>query len=314
MTACAVSGAALSETRVSGAYLAADAITVNMLQLTEAPKGHVTGILTILRLGKDGRTSSERGTVSGTVADNTIVLAVKFDPIGLTTVRVAGQADGNAVRLQAVSDKGEVINWTMVRSSIADFEVAAQRLRMRAQELSVAANLSKQIEIADKNLRAVEAWIVQATGSIQKLPGVKAQYRALSERMTALVKRTQVTTDDVARGQLSVAVSQGEIAGDQADIKGRLVWDRLERSGRDFEKMFQSYRVSCATADDLKARGAPPVSVHRWNTICQGISQSEQRFAPVFQRVLLEFIELKRFHAEEKRKRTHLVQETSRYE
>lgn len=302
-----------AQATISGTYVARGANYAEMLQLTETG-GQVNGILSDVTLRPDGHIDSEQGSVTGTVADNTITLTLHAGPLGLFPSSVAGTVNTDTIELQQLGSNGNVSEWKFVRGSTSTFQEAAAPLKARGQAIVFSANLVKETNRAEQNVRAVEAWITAANTHLQRIPGAKGQIQKLSGQMQSLVARERTTRGDVARSQLSVAVSQGDVTGDQVDIQVDQVWDQVTAGGQQIGRIFQSYHLGCGEPEALEARGATPPVVQHWESACGSLMSSQAKFDPVFKRVLQERAELKTFQAGEKQKRSVLVQQASQLE
>lgn len=306
--------AAGAQASVSGTYVARGPNYVDMLQLTETTGGQINGVLSEVALRPDGHVDSEQGPVTGTVGDDAITLTLHVGPLGLFPSSAAGTVEGDTIELQQLGSSGNVSRWKFERGSVSVFQDAADPLKARGRAIVFSSNLVKETNRAEQNVRFITAWITDASTHLQRIPNARALIQKISGQMQALVERERTTRGDVARSQVSVAVSQGEVAGDQADMQVDQVWDQVTAGGQQAAQIFQSYHRGCGTPESLEASGAAHPVVLRWEEACGSLMSSETTFEPVFKRVLQERAELKTFQASEKQKRSLLVQQATRLE
>jgi len=302
-----VGTAAQSESRISGTYVTRAANGVDMLQLTEGPGGQVSGVMSTVGLSPSGRIESYQVPVSGTIGDGTIILTLHGGPLSTFPNSVAGTIRGDTIELQALGSDGTLDGESFLRSDASAFQEAAQQLKARGDVMKLSANLTKDTTTAGQSIRAIEAWMADATARLQHIASVKDRYHAISRQMQSLVERERITKDSLARSDLHLAVIDGQLAGDDADAQVNQVWDRLFTAGQKIAQLYQQYHRGCATGEELRAKGAAPEIVQRWESACGAFMAEEVKFDPVYSKVSQERASLKAFQAEEKQKRDLLL-------
>jgi hypothetical protein len=90
-----------------------------------------------------------------------------------------------------------------------------------------------------ETVEKAENWISNAELHAQRIPRVKDNYETIEHQMQLPVARERGTVDSLTRGQLSVEVSQGDVAGGQTDIEVDQIWDvTIGYEGSDLHKTF----------------------------------------------------------------------------
>lgn len=75
--------------------------------------------------------------------------------------------------------------------------------------------------------------------------------------MRLLVERERQTPDSVTRSQISIVVTQADLAGEPVDIQVRQVWDfGIGDSGVKLEKELTGWDGNCSTDQQLRKQGA----------------------------------------------------------
>ncbi len=75
--------------------------------------------------------------------------------------------------------------------------------------------------------------------------------------MQALIAAERSTNNPAARGQISVAVNQGDIAGNQFDIEVNQLWDfNIADQGSALNAEFSKWDGSCSDSGEFRKRGA----------------------------------------------------------
>jgi hypothetical protein len=129
--------------------------------------------------------------------------------------------------------------------------------------------------------------------------------------MDALVNRERVTANPVARSQISVAVTQGEVSGTQADVRVNQVWDDVVASGSKIGKTLAKIPASCPSIADLQANGAEQALAQTWEAACVRAVEEKTKFNESYERAASARADLKAFQAVEQHQRQALVQQST---
>ncbi len=132
--------------------------------------------------------------------------------------------------------------------------------------------------------------------------------------MSKSIARERVTTNGVARSQISVAVTQDDVAGVQTDVQVDQVWDELLKSGKNLAHALAEYLGGhCNSSDyELQIRGALPDKIAAWRAGCSAVAADKAQFDLVFGRVIEVRQKLKVFEADAQKRRRALVDEANR--
>lgn len=196
----------------------------------------------------------------------------------------------------------------------AEQQRALEPVRPQAGVAVINDALTKTARAADQTMVNIQSWSIAANDHASKLPKAKARYAAIEDEMSKLIARERVTTNGVARSQISVAITQDDVAGVQTDLQVDQVWDELLRSGNDLARALAEYlRGSCNSSDhELQIRGALPDRIAAWRTGCSAVTADKAQFDLVFGRVIEVRQKLKVFEANAQKRRRALVDESNR--
>jgi hypothetical protein len=124
-----------------------------------------------------------------------------------------------------------------------------------------------------------------------------------------------VTLDYVARAQISVQVTQDDVAGDQTDIELEQIWDLTIRDeGANLQKAFTRWDGNCGASDELQRRGATAQSIGAWESACKQTLTERAKFESIFKRIMDQRAMLKSFEITAQAHRKALVEQATRTE
>jgi hypothetical protein len=284
-----------------------------MLQLTETNNGQISGVVSWLELRKNGDVKSGHKAISGSVDGDQLVVKIES---GLESflfgTTVAGTVSGNTIKLQHLDGQGAMASDVFTRSSVATFEAQSNELKKKGTFIVNSNKLMNGTrELRDVVSRS-EAWIANAQQHAQRLPNVKARYEQIETEMRSMVATERRTGDGVQRAQISVAVSQGDIAGGQVDIEVNQIWDlAIASEGASLSRYFGSWDGSCAEPPDLHQR-ASAKSIESWELGCKQAAAERNKLMTEFKRIMQQRAELKSLQAESEAHRKALVDEADR--
>ncbi|MGA8272615.1 MAG: hypothetical protein WB919_13730 [Candidatus Sulfotelmatobacter sp.] len=304
---------ACTASQASGTYVAHASTFAEMLQLTQTSDGQISGVLSHVELKSDGNVSSEQSPVNGTAdADQ---LTLKFPSVlsFISGKSLAGTISGNAIHLQIVDSSGNVSSETFERSSASQFKVYADEMKSRGQGIAYNAKLLNLAREYRETVANAENWIANAQAHAQRIPNAKADYDRIESQMHSLVDRERQTLDSVSRSQLSVAVTQADIAGEQVDIQVQQVWDLgIGDSGAKLEKEFTGWDGNCGTDQQLRKQGATDQAISAWDQACKQAMSERAKFEPIYKQMSEQRAELRSFQATAQAHRKNLVGEANR--
>ena len=297
------SGIGHAEQRVTGTYIVRAPAHVGMLQLTQSADGKLSGVASDLTARSDGKLDAAEVPVSGTVDNGQIVL--KFGA-GLSERTIAGAVNADVIHLQALGDKGEISVWNYERGTLDDFQALTARLKKQSQATLFSIALDKNAAAARTATLEAQKWTVEADTHARRLPRAKEALATISAKMESLLRRQRETRESVARSQVSVAVSQGDVAGVSADSQIDGVWDAFIQSGNFIAKSLASFPNDCGTAGQLESRGATPAVIDNWLKACRGVLEEGPTFTAAFTHAEAARMELKLFQKAEAKRRANL--------
>jgi len=304
---------ASNASQVSGTYVAHASAFAEMLQLTQTSDGQISGVLSHVELKSDGSVSSEQSPVNGTADAGQLTLKFPGVLSFISGKSLAGTTSGNAIHLQIVDSNGNVSSETFEQSSASQFKVYADEMKSRGQSIAYNAKLLNLAREYRETAANAENWIANAQAHAQKIPNAKADYDRIESQMHSLVERERQTLDSVSRSQLSVAVTQADIAGEQVDIQVQQVWDfGIGDSGVKLEKEFTGWDGNCGTDQQLRKRGATDQAISAWDHACKQVAAERAKFEPIYKQMLEQRAELKSFQATAQVHRKALVDQANK--
>lgn len=304
---------ACNASQASGTYVAHASAFAEMLQLVQTSDGQISGVLSHVELKSDGSVSSEQSPVNGTADAGQLTLQFPSVLSFMSGKSLAGTISGNAIHLQIVDSSGNVSSETFERSSASQFKVYADEMKSRGQSIAYNAKLLNLAREYRETVANAENWIANAQAHAQRIPNAKADYDRIESQMHSLVERERQTLDSVSRSQLSVAVTQADIAGDQVDIQVQQVWDfGIGDSGVRLEKEFTGWDGNCGTDQQLRKQGATDQAVSAWDHACNQVAAERAKFEPIYRQMSEQRAELKSFQATAQVHRKALVDQANK--
>jgi hypothetical protein len=302
--------AACGPSRISGIYVSHGPAFAGMLQLTQTSDRHVTGVLSVVQLNSSGRVESNEAPLDGAFDDDQLTLTIHGFLFGRT---VSGRVRGNTVEIHALGSNGDLDSSVFKRGSPKDFKDYAGELKAKAEGITLSSTLFRRAQQFRQTIQSAEKWISNAQLHAGRIPSVKDYYRKLEDNMRSAVTRERSTSNSVARGQLSVQVNQGDVAGTQADVQVQQTWDlSIGDAGRELSRQFASYPTDCTNRKQLQERGATGQSVDTWQSACQQAQAEKTKFELSYRRIMEQRRELQTFQAAAEAHRQALVAEANR--
>ncbi len=299
--------------RISGTYVSHGTKFTEMLQLTQTNDGQLSGTISWIELRNDGQVKSDHAQVTGAVDADQLTIKIGS---GLETflfgTSLSGTITGTTINLQTVDSHGAVSSHQFVRATATSFDDYAKELKAKGTEIILNQRIRHDAEQFRHTVEVAESWIADAELHAQRLPAVRARYRQIDDKMKSLVDQERTTVDSVARGQLSVAVSQGDIAGGQVDIDVDQLWDlKVESAGSDLYRTFTQWDGKC----ELPAGTRQHANAQLLQVLiasCKQAVEERDKFIPIFKAITQRRAELKAFETEAQARRKRLVDEAER--
>lgn len=310
-----VPDSACAASRIGGIYIDHAERYVSMLQLTESGNGQISGVLSTINLQSDGSIDPDNLSItSGAIDGNQLTLHFSASASALLGGNMGGTVDGNVIRLQSIGKDGTVQSWLFQRASLEDFKTFADRLKADGAAIVLNSKLQNDVQKFHQAVSTAGAWISDAELHAERIPAVEDQLRRIENQMHSLVARERMTPNTVARSQLSVAVSQLEVNGTQADLQINQLWDlTIGDSGKRIDRMFGDYSWNCDRSSELLQRkGATVQNADEWQNACQQALSERNKFQPVFEKIMKQRADLTSFQTTAEARRQKLVDEASR--
>jgi hypothetical protein len=306
---------ACNASQVSGTYVAHSSTIAEMLQLTQTPDGQISGVFSYAELKSDGRVSSKQTPVSGTADAGQITLKFPGVLSFISGTSLAGTINRNAIHLQIVDSTGNVLSEAFERSSPSQFKTYADEMKSKGQGIVYNTQLLNLAQKYRETVANAERWIANAEQHAERISNAKASYERIESQMKLLVAKERATSNSVARSQISVAVTQGDIAGEQVDIQLQQIWDiGIGDSGTKLAKGFTGWDGNCSTSQVLHRLGPTTSAIEAWNEACKQLVAERARFEPIYRRLSEQRGELRSFQATAQAHRKALVNEANRFE
>jgi hypothetical protein len=297
--------------RISGTYVGHGPHFAEMLQLTQTDNGQISGVLSSVEVQPEGNISSDQRPLTGSVDSDQLTLNIGSF---LARTNLAGTVNGTTIRLQMADSKGNITSAVFVRGTAVEFKRYADALKSEGERIVLSKKLLQGAQEFRQTMQQAENWISNAELHAQRIPRVKDRYEGIEHQMQLLVARERATVDSFTRGQISVEVSQGDIAGGQTDIEVDQTWDiTIGYEGSDLHKTFARWNVSCRVAD-FQRRGATAESIAAWQSGCERTLTERAKFETPFRRIMDERAALKSFQIAAQSHRKTLVDESNRIE
>lgn len=301
------------ENRISGTYLAHSDDFAEMLQLTQTDNGRLDGVLTSVVMSREGTISSTDCKLAGAIDAGQITLLCHYGVF--QDINLAGTVNAitSSIQFQRADTSGKLESVPFARSSANDFKKYTDGLKVKADGIVLTKEFVKRAQALREIVQRAENWIASADSHAQKIAGVKNYFRKLDGEMNSLVEREKTISNGVARGQIAVAVSQGNVDGSQADIQINQVWDQeIGDIGQTLANALVTFHSPCGPMDEYFKRGVTPEAIQNWQSACQQLLVEREKFAPIFRRIMEQRADLKDFQNIARSRREALVQEADR--
>jgi hypothetical protein len=310
--AMALVSTACNASHVSGTYVAHSSTFAEMLQVAQTSNGQVNGVFTHAERKQDGTVTSQQADFTGTSDAGQIVLKFPILSIFMSGKSLAGTVSSNAIRLQIVDSNSNVSLEIFERSSPSQFRTYADEMKSRGRSIAYNTKLLDLARQYHETVSTAENWIANAQARAGRIPNAKADYDRIENQMRSLVGRERQTLDSVARSQLSVAVTQADIAGEQVDIQLQQIWDfGIGDTGVALEKEFTTWDGNCGTDQQLRKQGATDQAISAWDGACNQVVAERAKFESIYKRMSQQRAELRVFQATAQAHRKALVNEAN---
>lgn len=310
---------------VSGKYIAKFTNGVYWLQLVQTPDGHLTGQIEILVLGADGKVEYNNLSITGAADGNNVSMSLK--PISFLpfTVTASGALDGDKLTLTGGFTGGQPTTVVLVRSDVSDYQAQANALNMQSSSIlaaKAAADARKKAAQKERDFIAgldqlvgrMKRFNAAADARLDKLPAAAQRYQTITLKMREYLNRERQLAGNpnssVARGQISVAISQGSVATDQVHAEIQSVqWD-FQANAEPLMKLGTESEQSCRSTADNPV----PLEAEAWNSACLRLLDANVLYRQKFDAVARILAHLEEVYQQERKNQDQLVRASQQIE
>ena len=300
--------------RISGTYVSHGPNFAEMLQLTQTDNGQISGVLSSAELKADGSISSEQSAVTGADDADQLTLTIRSGLLSfLSGTSIAGTVKGSSIELQIIDSKGNITSDVFVRGAPADFKACVDQLKSKGEGIVVSKRLTDGTQQFRQTVQSAEEWITNAELHAQRIPRAKSAYQNIEDKMQSLVGRERtLPPNSVARLQTANDVGWGDVAAGKIDTEIYQLWDiDIGKSGSNLENEFAKWNGVCGTSGELRRRGASEQAIDAWESACTQVLAERTKFGPIYNRIMEQRAELKKFQATAQAHRKALVEEAN---
>ena len=174
LVALAISGC--SSSKISGMFVTQSSSEVDLLDLVEAPAGHLSGTLVISAINKNGnRKKDVVSGVSGSFYDNNVSLKIGSDGIFTNSVNAIGTLNGSEIRLE-IGGNPLILKRTTKRKyglALVSLNESGDKLKQKLATIKSVKDLSAYLAQLDTNLQSFVGW---GNDRIAHVPHVREWY------------------------------------------------------------------------------------------------------------------------------------------
>ncbi len=210
----------------AGSYVASDADSAMMVQITSIEDGRVSGTMSVVIADENGKTSAVTRPLSGTLEGNALNLSVE-NGTGLSLV--TGMMEGEKLRLTffGSGDSSQII---FAKSNAAEFDklVGATRHRSaeKKQEIETATAQKERMEQRSKTQKTIEdladklfAKAQELQEKSKKIDIVIASYRSARDRLGKMQTAKRGIDTNADDGSYRIAEIDYDISGLSSDME-----------------------------------------------------------------------------------------------
>jgi hypothetical protein len=254
----AASAAADPDARISGTYIAHEDTVTAMFQLVQTDHGQISGTFSFVHLNSQGKVESAQEVISGAVDRGQLTLTGEGGG--------SGAVRNGAIEMVNIGREGTVAHVTYARSSTDKFKAYSEQLQAKALTAQTNSTLGSAAAEADKLTRNIDAWESGMRTHAGRVENIKAEYRAIEEKMSMLL-RSIPSTPDARKPLVDIGVAQANVAGSQIDVQSSGVWNEIigsaDRLSTSLGKMADYCRV-----EDSTWKAASPNALEAYHATC----------------------------------------------
>lgn len=297
--------------RISGTYISREQDSVEMLQLTQAHNGQITGVLSSVEVDNKGNIHSESSSITnGSFDDGQLTL--KLLP-GIFGTNISGTKKWNTIRFDTVGSNGDISSDEFHRDSPEEFQKLVGQLRFKAKGISMSLNILSGSQGLQQAVHNAEQWISNAEMHAQRISSGKEFYARIDNRMQSLIERERATSSSATRAQITAVISQGDALGGQMDAQENQLWDdSIGPTGAGIRQKLSTGLTLCKQGEKIGTKGLQTDGVSRkaiesWDTACRDADAEWTKYEPIYQHIMEQRADLKSFQVSEQSHRKALV-------
>jgi hypothetical protein len=318
-----------SAQNVTGTYIARFSNAAKLIQVVQTASGELTGQYEEAVLsGADGTLSEQTFPVTGAANGNTITISIKTGILSSPTTAF-GTVDGDRLTVNAGFSGGKPQSETYVRADAHEFEADVAALNTESRKIQTAIATVKAKQQADqaerefmadlvKMLTEIDAFNAGQDKRISLISAAQQHFRTITAKMNQYLDQERqlvaVRQAEVKRAQISVSISQGAVATEQANneasaatdnLRDRMktLWGRVDKAG------WRCRLIAPAMPQNI-AIVETPIGVQA----CNHLFEVEKPFVENVKSASNALDELKATYREELAKQNNIVAESNRIE
>jgi hypothetical protein len=298
-----------------------------MLQLVQTPDGHVTGQFTVVTADANGRITDGNASVTGAIDGQNITLELR--PISFLPVAThySGTVDSARIQLSGAVEGGQLNRMALQRGQVSAFEAWSAQLRNHAHahaQAHAAADRQAKIEAARRDLvaridgliRKMDSFGNTVARNINRYPATETRYRSITAKMNAYLDRERALARDpraaVARSQIEVQISQGDVAMSQSQVEFENFNIPLKQSNDAIRSELAQTEPECEPAREPTRKEPVSQSEMRVVSVCLRLLDATKAYRPSVDQIRKAYEQAQAVYSEEHRKQGGILAEANR--
>src|SRR6185437_448516 len=276
---------ALFSADASGTYVGSATNAAFLLQMVETSDGRVTGRYEQVLVRPDGTFDALNAAITGATDGQTVVLTLRPNGLLTESITASGTFDGSRLHLTGTNalalnlQKSDEAHFRNQVALLAGWGRQIKEARAREEARARAAKFEADFlnHVRDLTQR-MNSLVMHTDARLKAFASDEQRYRAITERMRKALAREQSIYGDgqraVARSQISVWMSQAEIASNQIHIA-------VDNSAQNFKiGMRQLTRDVIDTAQGCHRANSESISAGTddYNSVCLALLHGMKAF------------------------------------
>lgn len=244
---------ACSDPIVSGTYVAARSGGVELLELTQSRSGEIVGSLRSIELSGVGEISTLMANVTGVIDEERLRLVISASRRS-TELNYNGVLSDAGLDLNLSGNAGQVSTVHFIRSSVANFNLEAQRLAQAGQVIKAVRSKGERVETLNRSASgladSLDAFVKRANKQINDTPRFMSLFAQASKDISAKLRYAQrlASGGDQQRAQadslfLEIEGSESGIRNTSESIDGAI--DEMVREMASLNVQMTAFNGMC---------------------------------------------------------------------